>query len=150
VSFADAASESLDASLAQVDAIIADTESGITLESAPTKEATVSCTSNQEFEKNQCNKCFTKEIQIGDTILESSYKISNSESILRIAYKDEQEDPSFINIGKTEWLHSTQNPKYFWINGIDIMWLTNKYDNYNRAQYFIDKNKAPELYRSDL
>lgn len=35
VSFADAATGTIDASLAQVDAIIADTESGITLESAP-------------------------------------------------------------------------------------------------------------------
>ena len=35
VSFADAATDTIDTSLAQVDAIIADTESGITFESAP-------------------------------------------------------------------------------------------------------------------
>ena len=85
----------------------------------------ISCSTLKAFESNNCDQCFDGgTIKTGDTLGRLTDTWTNKGTGDQIAYKDEQQWPTVVNIGGngTKWNMSPTDPEKFWKYGSSVIW----------------------------
>lgn len=85
----------------------------------------ISCSTLKAFESNNCDQCFDGGvIKAGDTLGRLTDTWTNKGTADQIAYKDEQEWPTIVNIGgsSTMWNMNPTDPTKFWQFGSSVVW----------------------------
>lgn len=85
----------------------------------------VSCSTQKAFESNSCDQCFDGGVlKSGDTLGRLVDTWTNKSSNDQVAFKDEQQMPTIVNIGgsATIWSMNPKDPADFWKFGQNVIW----------------------------